>query len=53
MKKSIFKYISIGLIILLLTIFFKLTSFQILVMYFLILTNWDITDFIDNYKKNK
>ena len=52
MKKSIFKYICIGLIILL-TIFLKLTSFQTLVMYFLILTNWDITDFIDKYKKNK
>lgn len=53
MKKSIFKYICIGLITLLLTICLKLTSFQILVMYFLILTNWDITDFIDKYKNNK
>lgn len=53
MKKSIFKYICIGLITLLLTICLKLTSFQTLVMYILIRTNWDITDFIDNNKNNK
>lgn len=53
MKKKIFKYSSICLITLLLTIWLKLTSYQTLVMYFLILTNWDITDFINNYKNNK
>lgn len=53
MKKKIFKYSSICLITLLLTIWLKLTSYQTLVMYILILTNWDITDFIDNNKNNK
>ena len=36
---------------LLLTIWLKLTSYQTLVMYILILTNWEITDFIDKNKK--
>lgn len=53
MKKNIFKYSSICLITLLLTTWLKLTSFQTLVMYILILTNWEITDFIDNNKNNK
>nr|DAK15820.1 MAG TPA: hypothetical protein [Ackermannviridae sp.] len=51
MKKKIFKYSSICLMTLLLTIWLKLTSYQTLVMYILILTNWEITDFIDKNKK--
>lgn len=47
MKKYIFKYFCIGLITLLFTICFQFTSFQTLVIFFVILTNWDITDFID------
>lgn len=51
MKKKIFKYSFICLMTLLLTIWLKLTSYQTLVMYILILTNWEITDFIDKNKK--
>lgn len=51
MKKKIFKYSSICLMTLLLTIWLKLTSYQTLVMYILILINWEITDFIDKNKK--
>lgn len=53
MKNYIGNCIFAGLITLLVTVLFKFTAYQTLLLYFVILTSSEIRDFIDNYKKNK
>lgn len=53
MKNYIGNCIFAGLITLLFTVLFKFTSYQSLLLYFVILASSEIRDFIDNYKKNK
>ena len=53
MKQYIGKCIWAGLITLLFTVLFKFTPFQTLLLYFVMLTNFEIRDYIDNNKNNK
>lgn len=51
MKNYIGNCIFAGLITLLFTVLFKFTSYQTLILYFVMLTSFEIRDFID--KNNK
>lgn len=53
MKQYITNCIVVGLLALIFTICFKLTSYQTLLLYFVMLTSFEIRDFIDNYKNKK
>lgn len=51
MKHYILNCICAALITLLFTLSFKFTPYQTLILYFVMLTSFEIRNFIDNYKK--
>lgn len=51
MKHYILNCICAALITLLFTLSFKFTPYQTLILYFVMLTSFEIINFIDNYKK--
>ena len=51
MKHYILICICAALITLLFTLSFKFTPYQTLILYFVMLTSFEIRNFIDNYKK--
>ena len=53
MKQYIGNCLWAGFITLLFTVLFKFTPYQTLILYFVMLTSFEIREFIDNYKSNK
>lgn len=51
MKHYILNCICAGLITLLFTLCYKFTSYQTLLLYFVMLTSFEIREYIDNNKK--
>lgn len=51
MKHYIIICICAGIITLLFTLSFKFTPYQTLILYFVMLTSFEIREHIDNYKK--
>lgn len=51
MKHYILNCICAALITLLFTLSFKFTPYQTLILYFVMLTSFEIRNFIENYKK--
>lgn len=53
MKQYIGSCICAGLITLLFTVCFQFTPYQTLILYFVMLTSFEIREYIDNYKNKK
>ena len=53
MKQYIGNCIWAGLLTLIFIVYFQFTPYQTLILYFVMLTSFEIRNFIDNYKNKK